>query len=67
MVTPNSKSYFRVVDQSHRKYNAALKKARSRQSAMNLYWRHKREHEALLRRHLREEMVVLNRIKKKFK
>ncbi len=67
MVTPNSKSYFRVVDQSHRKYNAALKKARSRQSAMNLFWRHKREHEALLRRHLREEMVELNRIKKKFK
>ena len=67
MVTPSSKSYFRVVDKSHRKYSAALKRAMSRQAAMNLYWRHKREHEALLRRHLREEMVDLNLIKKKFK
>lgn len=67
MVTPNSRSYFRSVDQSHRKYNSSIKRARSRQSMMNLYWRHKREHEALLRKHLRDEMVELNRIKKKFK
>ncbi|OLD23179.1 MAG: hypothetical protein AUG16_05625 [Thaumarchaeota archaeon 13_1_20CM_2_39_20] len=67
MVTPNSKSYFRSVEQSHRKYNAALRRARGRQTAMNIYWRHKREHEALLRRHLKEEMTELNQIKKKFK
>ena len=67
MVTPNSKSYFRSVDASHRKYNATIRRARSRQSMMNLFWRHKREHEALLRKHLRDEMAELNRIKKKFK
>src|SRR2546422_95326 len=50
-----------------RKYNSSIKRARSRQLMMNLFWRHKREHEALLRRHLRDEMVELNRIKKKFK
>jgi hypothetical protein len=67
MVTPNSKSYFREVDKSHRKYTADLKRARSRQSVMNLYWRHKRQHEALLRKHLKDEMVQVNLVKKKFK
>jgi len=54
MVSPNSKSYFREVEKSHRSYNAALRRAKSRQSVMNLYWRHKRQHEALLKRHLRD-------------
>ncbi len=67
MVTANSKSYFREVEKSHRKYTSALRRARTRQSAMNLYWRHKRLHEVLLRRHLREEMAELIQIKKKFK
>lgn len=67
MVTPNSKSYFREVDSSHRKYTAALKRARSRQAVMNLYWRHKRQHEALLRKHLKDEMLQVNLVKKKFK
>jgi hypothetical protein len=67
MVTPNSKSYFREVERSHRKYNAALRRAGSRQSVMNLYWKHKRQHEALLRKHLRDEMVQVNLVKKKFK
>jgi hypothetical protein len=67
MVTSNSKSYFRSVEASHRKYTSAINKARTRQGMMNLYWRHKREHEQLLKRHLREEMVQLNQIKKKIK
>ncbi|MEO9276893.1 MAG: hypothetical protein ABI340_03805 [Nitrososphaera sp.] len=67
MVTSNSKSYFRSVEKSHRKYTSNLRRARSRQSIMNLFWRHKREHEALLRRHLKEEMAEIIEIKKKFK
>ncbi len=67
MVTPNSKSYFREVDSSHRKYTTAIKRARSRQAVMNLYWRHKRQHEALLRKHLKDEMLQVNQVKKKFK
>ena len=67
MVTTNSKSYFREVEKSHRKYSAALRRAGSRQAVMNLYWRHKKQHEALLKRHLREEMVEVVHIKKKFK
>ncbi|HYL65829.1 MAG TPA: hypothetical protein VEU72_01595 [Nitrosopumilaceae archaeon] len=67
MVTSNSKSYFRTVEASHRKHASAIKKARSKQGLMNLYWRHKREHEQLLKRHLREEMAEINRLKKKIK
>lgn len=66
MVTSNSKSYFRIVEKSHRKYVKAIKHARSRQSMMNLFWRHKREHEALLRKHLKDEMAEIIQLKKKF-
>jgi len=67
MVTSNSKSYFRTVEASHRKYTKAIRAARTRQGMMNLYWRHKREHEQLLKKHLREEMTELNQLKKKIK
>jgi hypothetical protein len=67
MVSPNSKSYFREVDRNHRKYVSALRRARSRQSVMNLYWKHKRQHEALLRKHLKDEMLEIIQVKKKFK
>ncbi len=67
MVTTNSKMYFREVEKSHRNYTSALRRARSRQAVMNLYWRHKRQHEALLKRHLIEEMAEIVQIKKKFK
>lgn len=67
MVTTNSKAYFREVEKSHRTYSAALRKAKSRQSVMNLYWRHKKQHENLLKKHLRDEMTEVVQIKKKFK
>lgn len=66
MVTANSRSYFREVEKSHKKYSSALKRASSRQAVMNLYWRHKRQHEALLKRHLKEEMAEIVQLKKKF-
>ncbi len=66
MVTKNSQSYFREVEKSHRNYTAALKRASSRQAVMNLYWKHKRQHEALLRKHLRDEMLEIVQLKKKF-
>ena len=67
MVTSNTKSYFRSVEKSHRKYSSAIKKAKSRKSIMTIYWRHKHEHEAILRKHLREEMAEVNQLKKKIK
>ncbi|TLX66279.1 MAG: hypothetical protein E6L00_01900 [Thaumarchaeota archaeon] len=67
MVSSNSKSYFRAVEASHRTYTRAIKQARSRQGLMNIYWRHKRQHEQLLKSHLRGEMAQLNKLKKKIK
>jgi hypothetical protein len=67
MVTSNSKSYFRAVEASHRTYTRAIKSARTRQGIMNLYWKHKRQHELLLKKHLRDEMAEIINLKKKIK
>ena len=67
MVTSNTKSYFQSVEKSHRKYSSTIKRAKSRKNIMTIYWRHKRDHEAILRKHLREEMAEVNRLKKKIK
>jgi len=59
-------NYTKEVGGIHRKFQAALKRARSRQAVLNAYWRHKKDHERLLKKHLREEMWDVNRIKNKF-
>ncbi len=64
-VRENMASYVNQVNALHRQYQSALKRARSRQSVLNLYWAHKRQHERLLKKHLREEMVQVTRIKNK--
>jgi len=64
-VRENMVSYVNQVNAMHRQYQSALKRARSRQSVLNLYWAHKRQHERLLKKHLREEMTQVTRIKNK--
>jgi len=64
-VRENMASYVNQVNAMHRQFQSALKRARSRQSVLNLYWAHKRQHERLLKKHLREEMAQVNRIKNK--
>jgi hypothetical protein len=61
----SSGSYLRGVAGIHRKYQAALKRAKSRQSVLNAYWKHKKESERLLASHLRDEMGEVKRIKGK--
>ncbi|HEX9844935.1 MAG TPA: hypothetical protein VGA92_00560 [Candidatus Nitrosotenuis sp.] len=61
----SSGSYVRGVAAIHKKYQTALKHARSRQSVLNAYWRHKKESERLLAKHLRDEMAEVKRIKGK--
>ena len=56
-------SYVNQVNAMHRSFQASLKRARSRQAVLNAYWSHKRQHERLLKKHLREEMAQVNRIK----
>ena len=58
-------SYTNEVAKIHRQFNTALKRAKSRQSVLNAYWAHKKQHEKLLQKHLREEMAQVNRIKNK--
>ncbi len=64
-VRENMASYVNQVNALHKQYQSALKRARSRQSVLNLYWAHKRQHERLLKKHLREEMAQVTRIKNK--
>ena len=56
-------SYTNEVASIHRQFQSALKRARSRQAVLNAYWAHKRAHERLLKKHLREELAQVNRIK----
>jgi len=60
-------NYTAQVATIHRQFNAALKRAKSRQAVLNCYWKHKAQHERLLKKHLREEMAQVNRIKSKIK
>ena len=56
-------SYTTEVAKIHRQFAAALKRSKSRQAVLNAYWAHKKQHERLLKKHLREEMAQVNRIK----
>ncbi len=58
-------SYARGVAAIHKKYQSAVKHARTRQAVLNAYWKHKKESENLLAKHLKEEMNEVKRIKAK--
>lgn len=58
-------SYTNEVAKIHKQFAATLKRAKTRQSVLNAYWSHKKQHEKLLKKHLREELAQVNRIKNK--
>ena len=58
-------SYTNQVAAIHKKFNIAVKRAKTRQAVLNAYWKHKKEHEKLLAKHLKEEMALVNKIKAK--
>ena len=58
-------SYTNEVAKIHRQFAATLKRSKSRQAVLNAYWSHKKQHERLLKSHLREEMAQVTRIKNK--
>ena len=60
-------SYTTEVASIHRQFQAGLKTAKSRQAVLNCYWKHKAQHERILKKHLKEEMAQVNRIKSKIK
>ncbi len=57
--------YMSEVAKSHRKFTAQLNAAKTRQACLNAYWKHKKEHETLLKRHLKEELSQVNKKKAK--
>jgi len=58
-------SYTSQVAKSHKKFTGQLSRAKTRQACLNAYWKHKKEHEVLLRRHLKEELAQVNKKKAK--
>ena len=51
--------YTSDVAKSHKKFTAALNRAKTRQACLNAYWKHKKEHENLLKKHLKEELAAV--------
>ncbi|PBO82496.1 MAG: hypothetical protein COB95_03095 [Nitrosopumilales archaeon] len=60
-------SYTGQVATIHAQFQKALKRSKSRQAVLNCYWKHKAQHERLLKKHLKEEMDQVNRIKSRIK
>jgi len=58
-------SYTTEVNTIHKKFQNSVKRAKSKQSLNKAYSVHKKEHERLLKKHLREEIAMINKIKKK--
>ena len=58
-------SYTAQVAKSHKRFNLALERAKTRQACLKSYYSHKKEHESLLKRHLKEELTQVNKKKAK--
>ncbi len=54
-------SYTGQVAAIHKRYNAAAKRAGSSRTLMKAFRAHKKAHERLLKRHLREELTAVKR------
>ena len=58
-------SYTAQVAKSHKRFNSALGRAKTRQACLKAYYSHKKEHERLLKSHLKEELTQTNKKKAK--
>ena len=58
-------SYSAQVNVIHKKFQNAVKRAKTKQSLNKAYSVHKKDHERILKKHLREEMAMINKAKKK--
>ena len=58
-------SYTTQVSAIHKKFNAAVKKAKTKQALNKAYSAHKKEHERILKKHLQEEMAAIKKAKAK--
>lgn len=58
-------SYTTEVSVIHKKFQNAVKRARSKKSLVQAMSHHRKEHERLLKKHLREEAAMIEKAKKK--
>ena len=58
-------SYTAQVAKSHKRFNSALGRAKTLQACLKAYYSHKKEHERLLKSHLKEELSQVNKKKAK--
>lgn len=58
-------SYTTEVSGIHRKFQNAVKRAKTKTTLNKAYSVHKKDHERLLKKHLREETAMINKAKKK--
>ena len=58
-------SYSAQVNVIHKKFQNAVKRAKTKQALNKAYSVHKKDHERLLKKHLHEETVMINKAKKK--
>jgi len=63
--TPIMASYSAEVSTIHQKFKNAVKRAKTKQSLNKAYSVHKKDHERLLKKHLREEMAMIKKAKEK--
>ena len=58
-------SYTADVSVIHKKFQNAVKRAKTKTTLNKAYSIHKKDHERLLKKHLREETAMINKAKKK--
>ena len=58
-------TYTAQVNTIHKKFNAAVKKAKTKQALNKAYSSHKKEHERILKKHLQEEVAIIKKAKAK--
>ncbi len=58
-------SYSTQVNVIHKTFQNAVKRAKTKQTLNKAYSVHEKDHERILKKHLREEIAMINKAKKK--
>ena len=58
-------TYTADVNIIHKKFNTAIKRAKTKTALNKAYSVHKKEHERILKKHLKEEMITIKKAKAK--
>ena len=56
-------TYTADVNGIHKKFNTAVKKTKTKTALNKAYSVHKKEHERILKKYLKEEMITIKKVK----